>query len=287
MESFASGLNLVVMDVAFNESAIIHQQCSAQSVGMGFILRGHSKSASPSYKRSMKVVPNMNGHFVFPETVDMKVKILPERCQKVWILMNKNTLIDMTRDDEESFSLFWEGLQQQKTIVASDKLTSVMRHTLLQVLNCPYRGKVRSLFLESKTLELMSYKLEQIQNSRRKGMSRTATVGPADEERVQYAADLLVQDMQSPPDLSALCSAVGLSRSKLHSSFRLVHGCTPLEYLRDYRLASAKKMLKEGRCNVNEAAYWVGYESVGYFSKLFSARFLKTPKEFLRTNSRC
>jgi len=287
MESFASGVNLVVMDVAFNEPAFIHQQCSPQSVGMGFILRGHSESASSSYRRPMKVVPNMNGHFVFPETVDMKVKIFPERCQKVWILMNKTALTDMTRDDEESFSFFWEGLQQQKPTVASDKLTSVMRHTLLQILNCPYRGKVRSLFLESKTLELMSYKLEQIQNRSRKGTCRTVMVSPVDEERVRYAADLLIRDMQSPPDLSALCSAVGLSRSKLHLSFRLVHGCTPLEYLRDYRLAAAKKMLKEGRCNVNEAAYWVGYESVGYFSRLFSARFLKTPKEFLRTNSRC
>ncbi|PIE66555.1 MAG: hypothetical protein CSA26_00360 [Desulfobacterales bacterium] len=157
-----------------------------------------------------------------------------------------------------------------------------MGNILQQIFNCPYQGKTRSFFLESKMLELLACKLEQIQNSREKGCCRPAPLKPGDRERVHHAAKLLEQQMENPPELASLAKAVGLNRSKFHVCFCQEFGQSPLEYLRDIRLCQAKKLLEQGRFNVAEAAYMVGYSSPGYFTRLFQKRYLSLPSELTR-----
>ena len=60
------------------------------------------------------------------------------------------------------------------------------------------------------------------------------------------------------------CGAFHLSRT-----FSQHTGRTVPQYLRQLRLERAAQLLREGRCNVTEAAMEVGYSSLSHFSKAF------------------
>jgi AraC family transcriptional activator of pyochelin receptor len=136
------------------------------------------------------------------------------------------------------------------------------------------------IFLESKALELLAYKLEQIETAG-KNAGRNDACRPDDVERVRQAGNILIQNMDTPPSLSDLGKAVGLSRTKLHVEFCKHYGITPFAYLRNARLNRAKLLLDEGVVNVTEVAMAVGYASLSHFAKAFRKYFGVAPGHYL------
>ena len=59
---------------------------------------------------------------------------------------------------------------------------------------------------------------------------------------------------------------------------------TFIDFVRDYKLNTAKKLIQEYNLTVAEASYHIGYSDKKYFSKLFKQRFGKSPSEFYTKN---
>ena len=153
-----------------------------------------------------------------------------------------------------------------------------MRSVIAQIIQCPFQGGARELFLEGKVLELLAHKLAHLESP----MFHPGTlVSPQDLDRVHHAADLLIRNLETAPCLEELARTAGMCRTRLHECFCKVHGLTPFEYLQQHRLEKAMTYLVEGRMNVTEAAFAVGYSSSGYFSKVFKKRYGDPPGKFL------
>ena len=163
----------------------------------------------------------------------------------------------------------------------TDAITPLMQAVAHQIINCPYHGLTRQLYLEGKAYELIAYKLEQ-SLSNKKEYQKTFTLRPHDIERVHHARELFSRDFQNPPKLLDLARAVGLPHPKLNFCFREVYGSTIFGYLREMRLNKAKALLDEGRMNVTEVAYSVGYSSLSHFAKAFKDHFGTAPGNYLR-----
>ncbi len=282
LETFSSGLKLLVMNMRFSQPVALYNENSPHTIGMNFAAKGKAEAFSRVYDHNLSIAPGRSGYFTYRDPVDMGEKIMTGHYQRVLVSMELETLTRLINEDEQTFVPFIDGLKHKRLHCEEDKLTSTMGNILQQIFNCPYQGKTRSFFLESKMLELLACKLEQIQNGRKKGCYRSRSLKPDDRERVRHAAKLLEQQMENPPDLAALAKAVGLNRSKFHACFCREFGQSPLECLRDIRLSHAKKLLEQGRYNVAEAAYMVGYSSPGYFTRLFQKRYLVLPSKFTR-----
>ncbi len=278
LETFSSGLQLLVMNMRFSQPVTLYNEASPYTIGIGFIARGRSEDFSRDSGYKISVTPGVSGYFTYVHPVDMGEKIMAGHYQRAWVIMEPETLIRLANEDEQSFAPFIDAPKHNPFHLERDRLTPTMSHTLQQIFNCPYQGKTRSFFLESKMLELMVCKLEQIKESQEKGGCRPVSLKPGDRERVHHAAKILEQQMNNPPDLHALSRAVAMCRSKLHTCFRQEFGQTPLEYLRDMRLDKAKILLEQGRCNVTEAASLVGYSNAGHFSHLFFKRYHFLPR---------
>ena len=149
-----------------------------------------------------------------------------------------------------------------------------------QLLDCPYKGSLRKLYLESKTLELITHSMARfIIPSPATGKPQ---LRPHEIERIQYARELVGRDLQNPPKLLDLARTVGLPHSKLNSCFRELYGTTIFGYLREIRLNKARSFLDEGRMNVTEVAYAVGYSSLSHFAKAFKKQHGTAPGNYLK-----
>lgn len=132
------------------------------------------------------------------------------------------------------------------------------------------------IFLEAKALELVSLQLKQLDHLTGKAPKKLAADHHS--EKIAYACEILRKEMANPPNKLALARRVGLNHNQLVQGFKDMLGLCPFEYLRILRLETARDLIAGRKCNVTEAAFSVGYSSLGHFSKTFKERFGINPK---------
>ncbi|MBT8179568.1 MAG: helix-turn-helix domain-containing protein [Eudoraea sp.] len=76
-----------------------------------------------------------------------------------------------------------------------------------------------------------------------------------------------------------LAREAGLSRSSLHRKVHAYNGNSTSQFIREYRLQNALKMLQEGEETVSEIAYNVGFSSPTYFNTCFKEYYGYPPGE--------
>jgi AraC-like DNA-binding protein len=151
-----------------------------------------------------------------------------------------------------------------------------------QIVNCPYQGALKRLYYESKALELITHSMAALAPQAPARPAHKLPLNPEDAKRIRHVRRVLEREFQNPPRLMDLARSVGVSHPKLNSCFREAYGATIFEYLREVRLSRARSLLEEGRMNVTEAAFEVGYASLSHFAKAFREHFGASPGHYLR-----
>jgi signal transduction histidine kinase/ligand-binding sensor domain-containing protein/DNA-binding response OmpR family regulator len=77
--------------------------------------------------------------------------------------------------------------------------------------------------------------------------------------------------------LPQLCQKVGMSRSQLFRKMKALIDESPSDFIRNYRLNEAKRLLETTDLNISEVAWAVGYKDVSHFSKSFQEAFGMLP----------
>ena len=99
---------------------------------------------------------------------------------------------------------------------------------------------------------------------------------------VGRALALLHEQPAQDWSLEQLGRRVGLSRSALHERFVQLIGVPPMQYLAQWRMQAAARLLLETRASVAAVALDVGYDSEAAFARAFKRRIGKSPGEWRR-----
>ena len=107
------------------------------------------------------------------------------------------------------------------------------------------------------------------------------TVSSLDEQLITKAIQV-VEDNMSNSDFSVedFSAAVGMTRSHLYKKLMAITGKSPLEFIRIIRIKRGRSLLEQGRTNISEVAYTIGF-SPKQFSKYFKEEYGYLPSEFL------
>ena len=91
----------------------------------------------------------------------------------------------------------------------------------------------------------------------------------------------VVERKMDDPELSVedISSELYMSRVQLYRRVKTLTGKSPVEMIRQMRLAKADKLLSETSLNISEIAYRVGFSSASYFTKCYRDYFNKLPRE--------
>jgi AraC family transcriptional regulator, transcriptional activator of the genes for pyochelin and ferripyochelin receptors len=187
---------------------------------------------------------------------------------------------DLNRFPLELRNLIVEGRSQPYSDLGL--ITPAMKLALKQIINCPFQGLTKRIYLEGKCLELIALKLDQLAD----GSSQLLiTLKPDDCDRIYHARDILTLNSDNPPTLLELARQVGLNDCTLKKGFRQIFGTTAFGYLHSYRMEQAKTLLLEQKLPVSQVAQAVGYASRSAFIAAFRKCFGVNPSVFVAKDS--
>jgi AraC family transcriptional regulator, transcriptional activator of the genes for pyochelin and ferripyochelin receptors len=157
-------------------------------------------------------------------------------------------------------------------------ITPAMRLVLQQMLDCPYQGTIKQLYLESKSIEVLTLWLDQAMAS--DSPQPPTRLRVSDIDRIHQAKEILFQQLADPPSLMTLARQVGLNDCTLKRGFQQVFGTTVFGYVRDRRMEQACRLLLQGDIKVGEVSQVVGYTNRSRFAAAFRKKFGLNPKDY-------
>ncbi|WP_035612425.1 AraC family transcriptional regulator [Haloferula sp. BvORR071] len=99
-------------------------------------------------------------------------------------------------------------------------------------------------------------------------------------QRIDTATLWLREHFREDLDLHAVARHVGCAPHYLSRLFRQHSGKTLSQKLREIRIDRAAVLLRDGSCNVTEAAFEVGYNSLSHFTKAFVTEKGQRPSDW-------
>lgn len=281
------GLKVLITNTTFVENSVIHFDIDRAPLFFCFSLSGKSRSVINHGCRPKTVIDARAGvsHIsYFP-----KCRGFSEFCSEMPMRMMHIQLDPTVLHTflEEEFDLIPSDFRTlidgelEKHYYRTGFMNPAMQLALHQMQNCPFQGLTKRVFLESKALELIALQLEQSVFTP-KDLGGSSTLRPSDVERIHAAMEILVTNMQNPPSLLELAGLVGLNDFKLKIGFRQVCGKTAFGFLHEHRMERSRQLLGDGKMNVKEVSFNVGYTDSGRFSDAFKRQFGVRPSVYRR-----
>ena len=110
---------------------------------------------------------------------------------------------------------------------------------------------------------------------------RRAAASPENLKFMDRVANVMEANLSNPAfNVNMMGEELHMSRSTLYRKMKLLTDSAGNDYIRQYRLDKAAKLLSEKTWQVSEVATMVGFNSVSYFSRCFRARFGVSPKDY-------
>lgn len=194
------------------------------------------------------------------------------------VLFPKQKFLQLLSDCPEALHPFCEQVNTGNNAALSAKPinTNLQVQTVINsILQCTYTGGLQHLFFNAKIMELLVLLTEGYVRSRQ---PRSVYLKKEyDRERILFARDYLLKNMDYPPTLTELANIAGINVFKLKRGFKETFGQTVFEYLAETRLELAKNDLLNTDKSVTEIAFELGYSSLQHFSGAFKKKFGVAP----------
>ncbi|MGJ7527351.1 response regulator [Variovorax sp. GB1P17] len=107
----------------------------------------------------------------------------------------------------------------------------------------------------------------------------------ADQVLVQAAIDLLMSDLTDPASLATIAARLGTHEKRLSRVFREQRGETVFGFLREARLAKARRLLAQTLLGMEDIAAETGFSNGANLATAFRQRFGATPSAFRRSGA--
>ncbi|TVP56992.1 MAG: AraC family transcriptional regulator, partial [Nodularia sp. (in: Bacteria)] len=275
------GMRLVIIDEELDDDLYVESDDSQvnqqQIIEFGFNLYGEYSQKNGTQSFIDWSHPDedfqLDDFIIFAQKRRLKVDIhleTPELLQS-FIIDNQEHLPNILTDLIER--------DHQQNFFETNIITPEMYLPLEQIINCPFQGMTKRIYLEGKCLELIALKLEQLTDPEN-SIAKSVVLKKDDIERIHAAKVILTKNIHHPPSLIELARQVGLNDYKLKIGFHQVFGTTAFGYLHQHRMELSRQLLLEGQMSIKEIARAIGYANHSYFAAAFRKRFGVNPKYY-------
>ncbi len=100
-------------------------------------------------------------------------------------------------------------------------------------------------------------------------------------EKIKKAKQIVINNMADPPSLQEIANKIALSVPKLKEGFKHIYGETVFNFLLDYKLEYARRLLLSRKYNISEISNQIGYSTASHFISAFKKKYGTTPKQYM------
>jgi transcriptional regulator GlxA family with amidase domain len=102
------------------------------------------------------------------------------------------------------------------------------------------------------------------------------------DKRIEFLKRLMSSDLKKKWEIDEMAQTVNLSPPHLTNLFKVHTGTSPIHYLRELRLETARSLIENSFERIKEIRVQVGMSNSGHFTRDFKAKFGLTPSEYRR-----
>ena len=152
---------------------------------------------------------------------------------------------------------------------------------LNQIFSDQMHESLKSLYLRAKVYELLSLYFNK---SSETNQSCPFLDDEENVDKIKKAKQIIIENMAEPPSLNKLASLVDLPLQKLNDGFKHIYGDSIFNFLLDYKLEYARKLMLLKKHNVSEISLQIGYSTSSHFISAFKKKYGTTPKQYMLNN---
>ncbi|NNE76794.1 MAG: helix-turn-helix transcriptional regulator [Pricia sp.] len=141
-------------------------------------------------------------------------------------------------------------------------------------------GIVRSLLLEGLVHMILALEIQQHSDDLRNDKNKMGSLTGRELDAVNEISQFINNYPETQLCIAQLSRKSGLSPNKLQEGFKLMHGTTVTDYIREVRIQKAEQLIKTTDLNISEVVYSIGFTSRSYFSKIFKKKYNCSPKQY-------
>lgn len=212
------------------------------------------------------------------EAYDLHVGATKEKWCNFFEIGMSETIFSHLFSDESDFLLRFSNAAPLQ--IPSFDFTASMLPGMYAIINDMYhtsfKGHLKRLFLEAKTIELFLLQIEQLD---KRGAVTHSKLKKQDVDALHEIRQHLELNFDQPTSITALSRKVGINSMKLKSGFKELFNTTVFGYLHTVRMQEAKRLLLEEDLSVNEVADRIGYKYPHHFTAAFKKQFNTTPSQ--------
>ncbi len=153
------------------------------------------------------------------------------------------------------------------------KMSPEMFLLVEQFFSNTYEGGIKMMFYKSHMTALLSHYFGQLASQ------QSTKINVEQLEKINLAQEILLSNLENPPSLTELAHKIGTNTNTLKKEFKAQFGVPVFKYLQNERLNKAHNLIKKERTTIQEAAWAVGYDSLGSFSNAFEKKFGYRPSQ--------
>ena len=275
------GLHLNIID--FQKHQIhqyqVHQHAKSMPLTLSYYLTGGCQVNNDGLKTSYEEVAGKSYLYCVPNTAEFERYPAGCRICRVQIRISPELLQGFSHCLHEWPTELKQAIEQPEKALfcLPSRITPAQQQILQQILEWPYHGLTRQLYIEGKVLELLALQFSQFTTGQQ---NNSSPLRPRDLDCIYEARDILIQNLDAPPSLTDLSRRVHLNESKLSQGFRQVFNMTVFGYLQNHRMEQARYLLQTNSLNVQEIACRVGYASRSSFVAAFKKKFDVAPSHY-------
>jgi AraC-like DNA-binding protein len=260
-----------------NNNSYLKKEVDVSYIQYHFVIKGQSTFVfnDGAYKMDVE-----NGKYI--------VLYNPMKKLPINIVISKNSsLISVLISIKKFHKLFSEDINNiqflkdeniNQKYYYENKISNPIFIILNELRRFDTKSSTKKLFLKAKIYELFSHLY-----NRNRDLNVEQCPFLTNEEnfkKIKKAKDIIIENMTNPPSLIELSEEINLSLKKLKEGFKKIYGKPVYQFLIEYKMELAKKLLSVNDYNVNEVSIKLGYSTASHFITAFKNKYGLTPKKF-------
>jgi len=115
---------------------------------------------------------------------------------------------------------------------------------------------------------------------------KEVTIESQDEKFLTSITEIIESNLANLDlNVQKLADISGYSSKQIYRRIKMLTGHTAVDYIKSIRLKTAAKLLAQKKFTVTEVMYLIGFSNSSYFSKCFSEKYGKTPKQYMESTT--